>query len=42
MDEHVLAAAIGLDETKPLGRVKPLHCSGRHVPPPLKLCEAAT
>ena len=30
VDEHVLAAVVGRDETVALGRVEPLHRSGRH------------
>jgi hypothetical protein len=31
MDEDVLAAAVGLNEAKALGRVKPLYDTSRHV-----------
>jgi hypothetical protein len=31
MDKHVFAAAVRLNETVPLGRVEPLHCTRRHV-----------
>src|ERR1700722_20334153 len=30
MDEHILPAALRLDEPVALGRIEPLHCSGRH------------
>jgi hypothetical protein len=35
MDEHVLAASVRLDKAVTLGRIKPLHCSSRHVLSPL-------
>src|ERR1700722_2007897 len=31
MNENVIAAVVGLDETKALGGVEPLHCTNRHV-----------
>ena len=30
MDKHVLPATLRLDEPVAFGRIKPLHCSGRH------------
>ena len=30
MYEHILSAALRLDESVAFGRVEPLHCSGRH------------
>src|ERR1700681_4994939 len=32
--EHVVAAVVGLNEAKTLGRVEPLNCSGRHLTSP--------
>src|SRR6478735_11056235 len=34
MHEHILAAAIGLDKSKPLGRVEPFYRTCRHVRTP--------
>src|ERR1700682_6118529 len=34
MHEHVVAAVVGLNEAKTLGRVEPLNCSGRHLTSP--------
>jgi hypothetical protein len=34
MDEHILAAAVGLNKSEPLLRIEPLHCARRHVRTP--------
>ena len=34
MDEHVLAASVGLNESIPLRRIEPLHCTYCHVASP--------
>ena len=35
MDEHVLAASVGLNKSIALRRIEPLHCAYRHVVSPL-------
>ena len=35
MHKHVVAAVVGLNESVPLSRVKPLHCTRCHVRAPL-------
>jgi hypothetical protein len=35
MDKHVLAASVGLNKSVALCRVKPLHCTYRHVNSPI-------
>src|ERR1700694_5601049 len=32
--KHVLAAVVGLNQSKSLSRIEPLHSTGRHVSPP--------
>ncbi len=41
MHEYVFAAAVGLDEPKPLDWIEPFHCTCRHVALPFEAVVAA-
>src|SRR5439155_11736324 len=42
VNEHVPAAALGLDEAIALRRVEPLHCASSHLGPPLENAHVST